>query len=144
MILAAIAFLLVAPVVVDAQVQRRTRRQAAGGGELTGDTINFLDAHVHLNDAEAWITLMDEVGIQRAIVFAGRDVGNAELLAAARAWPHRLLPFLSVSPEHRAFRRAWEEDNPAVVAIADSLLEQQRTPQRLVRLTALPNPQRRV
>jgi Tat protein secretion system quality control protein TatD with DNase activity len=121
-IVAAAVALLTVPV-VDAQVPRRMRRQAAGVGELTGDAIPFVDAHVHLNDARAWITLMDEAGIPRSIVFAGRNVSNAGLLTAARSWPDRLVPFLSISPEHREFRGAWEADDPAVVSIADSLLE---------------------
>ncbi len=123
MIVAAVVTLLTTPVDGDAQVRRRMQRQAANTGELTGDTIPFVDAHVHLNDARAWIALMDEARIPRSIVFAGRDVSNAGLLAAAASWPNRLVPFVSVSPEHRAFRGAWEADDPVVASIVDSLLE---------------------
>jgi hypothetical protein len=33
----------------------------------------FFDAHVHLNDPAAWIAAMDEAGVPRAVVLAGRD-----------------------------------------------------------------------
>ncbi len=83
----------------------------------------FSDAHVHLNDPEAWVRLMDEAGIDRALVFRGRDIDNHGLLEAAQRWPGRLIPFLSVSPEHREFRSSWETDDPALVEVVDSLLE---------------------
>jgi predicted TIM-barrel fold metal-dependent hydrolase len=83
----------------------------------------FTDGHVHLNDPEAWVRLMDEAGIDRALVFRGRDIDNDGLLEAAQRWPERLIPFLSVSPEHREFRRSWESDDPAIIEIVDSLLD---------------------
>ena len=82
----------------------------------------FSDAHVHLNDPAAWISLMDRTGIDRAIALAGRSVGNAGLLDAARRWPGRILPFVSVSPEHREFRAAWEADDGRLASLVDSLL----------------------
>lgn len=82
-----------------------------------------MDAHVHLNDSEAWVRLMDESGIDRSVVFRGRSVSNDGLLEAAERWPGRIIPFLSVSPEHREFRRAWVSDDPALVEVVDSLLE---------------------
>jgi predicted TIM-barrel fold metal-dependent hydrolase len=83
----------------------------------------FTDAHVHLNDPEAWIRLMDDAGIARAVVLRGRDIDNQELLAAGQRWPERLLPFLSVSPEHREHRGRWEADDPTLVETVESLLE---------------------
>jgi hypothetical protein len=85
-------------------------------------TPRFDDAHVHLNDPERWIGLMDELGIDRSIVFRGRDIDNDGLLWASERWPGRLIPFLSVSPEHRQHRSAWAQDDLAVVELADSLL----------------------
>lgn len=80
------------------------------------------DAHVHLNDPEAWIRLMDVEGVTRTVALAGRDINNAGLLEAGRRWPGRILPFLSVSPEHREFRGAWEADDERLTRYVDSLL----------------------
>ena len=91
-------------------------------GAQTAQQASFDDAHVHLNDPAAWVRLMDEAGIGRAVVFRGRDIDNGGLLEAARRWPDRLIPFLSVSPEHREFRRQWEAGDPFIAEIADSLL----------------------
>lgn len=82
----------------------------------------FDDAHVHLNDPDAWIGLMDEAGIERAIVFRGRDIDNEGLRRAHERWPDRLYPFLSIGPEHAEFRESWVRDDPSIVAVADSLL----------------------
>jgi len=95
---------------------------APGLGAQTVPGASFDDAHVHLNNPAAWVRLMDETGIGRAIVFRGRDVDNAGLLEAARRWPDRLFPFLSVSPEHREFRGLWESRDALIGAVADSLL----------------------
>lgn len=83
---------------------------------------SFSDAHVHLNDPDAWISLMEEAGIDRAVALAGRNIENAALLEAGRRWPDRILPFLSVSPEHREFRSAWEADDDRLTPLVDSLL----------------------
>jgi hypothetical protein len=85
-------------------------------------TTPFVDAHVHVNEPAAWIALMDEAGIAWSVALAGRDVDNAGLLAAARQWPGRFRPFVSVSPEHRAFRGAWAADDTSLVPLVDSLL----------------------
>lgn len=77
---------------------------------------------LHLNDPEAWIGLMDAAGIDRAVVFRGRNIDNAGLIEASRRWPARLIPFLSVSPEHREFREAWAADDDRIVTVVDSLL----------------------
>jgi predicted TIM-barrel fold metal-dependent hydrolase len=83
---------------------------------------SFVDAHVHLNDPAAWIRLMDTRRVDRAIVFRGRAIDNAGLLAAARQWPGRLVPFLSVSPEHQEYRARWVAEDLSLVAEADSML----------------------
>lgn len=82
----------------------------------------FSDAHVHLNAPEAWIRLMDQSGIDRTVALAGRSSDYRALVEAARRWPGRILPFLSLSPEHRAFRPAWEADDGRLEPLLDSLL----------------------
>jgi Tat protein secretion system quality control protein TatD with DNase activity len=84
----------------------------------------FSDAHVHLNDPVTWVGLMDQTGVDRAVGLAGRDIGNSMLLEAARQWPGRIFPFVSVSPEHRDFRAAWETDDERLAPLVDSLLQQ--------------------
>lgn len=82
----------------------------------------FDDAHVHLNDAAEWIRLMDEAGIRRSVVFRGRGIDHQGLRAAAEKWPDRLIPFVSISREHREYRGSWEVDDAKIVQIVDSLL----------------------
>lgn len=65
---------------------------------------------------------MDAAGVGRSIVFRGRSVDHAGLVAAAKQWPTRLIPFVSISPEHREYRGRWAEGDATVVQIADSLL----------------------
>jgi predicted TIM-barrel fold metal-dependent hydrolase len=84
--------------------------------------VGFSDAHVHLNDPATWVGLMDASGIKSAIVLRGRSIDNAGLLEAARTWPDRLIPFLSVSPEHREYRPLWESDALAVEREVETLL----------------------
>ncbi len=88
----------------------------------TAHAIQFSDAHLHLNDPALSVRLMDQLGIDRAVVLAGRSASNVQLLEAARRWPGRLFPFLSVSPEHREFRAAWEADDARLNPIVDSAL----------------------
>lgn len=95
---------------------------ATPGGAQSRSVPAFSDAHVHLNDPAVWVRLMDEAGVDRSIALAGRVIGNAALLEAGRRWPDRIVPFLSVSPEHREFRAAWEADDERLVPLVDSLL----------------------
>lgn len=91
-------------------------------GSAAGQAVSFADGHMHLNDPEGWISLMDEAGIDRSVAFRGRNMDNEGLLEAAGRWPRRLYPFLSVSPEHREYRPGWQADDASLVAIVDSLL----------------------
>ena len=102
----AVVLLGICPVVVTGQQER----------------VVFSDAHVHLNDAEAWLRIMDERGVDRSVALAGRAASHAALLDAARRWPGRIVPFLSVSPEQREFRGAWEADDERLMPLVDSLL----------------------
>jgi predicted TIM-barrel fold metal-dependent hydrolase len=86
--------------------------------------VGYSDAHVHLNDPVTWVRIMDMLGIARSVALRGRDTDNAALREAGRRWPGRILPFVSVSPEHREFRGAWAADDERLVALVDSLLSQ--------------------
>jgi predicted TIM-barrel fold metal-dependent hydrolase len=95
---------------------------AASAQQQTGS--GYSDAHVHLNDAATWLRIMDELGIARSVALRGRDVDNAGLHEAGQRWPGRILPFLSVSPEHREHRAAWAADDERLATLVDSLLSQ--------------------
>jgi hypothetical protein len=102
----AFALLCLAPLSASAQQQLR----------------GYSDAHVHLNDPVTWVRIMDELGITRSVALRGRDADNAALHAAGQRWPGRILPFVSVSPEHRDHRAAWVADDERLVPFVDSLL----------------------
>lgn len=87
--------------------------------------LGFVDAHAHLNDVERELRLMDSSGIEQAVVFLGGTSTNEDVLAAARAHPHRFIPFCSVSPEKRQYAGWWKAgDSAAVVAELERLLAQ--------------------
>ena len=106
----------------DAQVRRSTRPPAA----VPSDTIGFIDAHVHLNDAPTQLALMNETGIGKAIAFWGRASSNDDMLAAAKAHPDRFIPFVSISPERAAYRQSWTQGDTALLATLDSALRSGR------------------
>ncbi len=68
------------------------------------------------------LRLMDEYGVDRAVVFWGRDSDNDSILAAAVRHPARFVPFASISPERTAYRPLWQRDDPAIVARLAALL----------------------
>jgi Tat protein secretion system quality control protein TatD with DNase activity len=105
----ALAILCLVPTPASAQQQPRS---------------GYSDAHVHLNDPDSWIRIMDDLGIARSVALRGRDADNAALREAGQRWPGRILPFVSVSPEHREFRAAWTADDERLVTLVDSLLSQ--------------------
>lgn len=82
----------------------------------------LFDAHVHLNDEKMQLALMDEYGVERAVVFWGRRSDNARVLEAVGKHPGRFVAFASVSPERGAYRRQWQRDDPAILAELDGLL----------------------
>jgi predicted TIM-barrel fold metal-dependent hydrolase len=82
----------------------------------------FLDAHVHLNDERMQLALMDEYGVERAVVFWGRLSDNERIAEAAARHPGRFVAFASVSPERTAYRTQWERDDPAIVARLEALM----------------------
>ena len=53
------------------------------------DDLSFIDAHVHLNQAESYLNLMEAHDIPRAIIFWGRSSDNEALAAHAAAHPDK-------------------------------------------------------
>ena len=84
--------------------------------------VPIVDAHVHLNDVEMQVGLMEEFGIDRAVVFWGVRSNDEKVLEAAGRHPQRFIPFASISPERSAFRPMWQRDDSAILARLESLL----------------------
>ncbi len=82
----------------------------------------IFDAHVHLNDVGMQLALMDEYGVERAVVFWGRRSDNEAILEAAAKHPGRFVPFASNSPERGTYRARWARDDPALVGELEALL----------------------
>lgn len=83
----------------------------------------FIDAHVHLNEPDSAFKLMESSGLRGAIVFAGARGGNETVLAAAKRSGGRLIPFASVSPEHREYRDRWVRGDTTLATDLDRMLE---------------------
>jgi predicted TIM-barrel fold metal-dependent hydrolase len=60
------------------------------------------------------------------VVFWGRNGDNESVLAAAAAHPDLFIPFVSVSPERRAWRTLWAADDKALLERLDALLRSGR------------------
>ncbi len=107
-------------------MRRRALAAAALGAAVPArpgePPIAFVDAHVHLNDPVLQIELMDRHGADRAVVFWGGRSDNDTVLDAVRRWPGRFVPFVSISPEHRAYRTAWQRGDVALLDELDALL----------------------
>lgn len=69
------------------------------------------------------LALMDEYGVERAVVFWGRLSDNKAVLEAATRHPTRFVAFASISPERGAYRRQWQRDDTAILAELEALLE---------------------
>ncbi len=91
----------------------------AQGIELTP----FVDGHIHMNNRQALLQLMDQEKIAKAVIFWGRDSDNEELLAATKAHPDRFIPFASISPERRSYRQFWNSNDSALLTKLELLLE---------------------
>lgn len=83
----------------------------------------FFDAHVHLNDLDLQLRLMERFNIPRAVIFWGRRSDNTRILEAARAHPQRLVPFASISPERRDYRPLWMREDPALLDELERTIE---------------------
>ena len=88
----------------------------------TAEAVPFIDSHVHLNDEAMQIELMERFGVTRAVVFWGRNSDNEAIAAAAQRNPDRFIPFASISPERRAYRKSWDGQDSTVLAALDQLL----------------------
>ncbi|NKB59964.1 MAG: amidohydrolase family protein [Alphaproteobacteria bacterium] len=84
--------------------------------------LSFVDAHVHLNQSETYLGLMETHHLPKAIVFWGRSSNNLSLIESAKAHPGSLIPFVSISPERRRYRPYWKSDDTALLAELDALL----------------------
>lgn len=84
--------------------------------------VPFVDAHVHLNNEPMQLELMERHGAERAVIFWGRNSDNESIADAARRHPDRFIPFVSVSPERAAYKRAWDADDAALLRALDDLL----------------------
>lgn len=82
----------------------------------------FIDAHVHLNDEAMQLELMREYGVERAVVFWGRNSDNASIAASEQRHPDRFIAFASISPERAAYRRAWDAGDAALLQSLDDML----------------------
>lgn len=99
----------------------RVETEPSPVGQIT--ELGFFDAHVHLNDVGMARAVMDEYGVDRAVVFWGRDSSNASLLDAAKSHPGRFAPFVSFSPERDAYRTYWDNEDLALLDDLDEALE---------------------
>lgn len=96
--------------------------EAAIPPQATAEVVPFIDAHVHLNDEAMQIALMDRFGATRAVVFWGRNSDNEAIAAAAQRNPDRFIPFVSISPERRTYRKSWDGQDSNVLTTLDQLL----------------------
>ncbi|MCU4182317.1 amidohydrolase family protein [Bosea sp. BH3] len=96
--------------------------EAAIPPQATAEVVPFIDAHVHLNDEAIQIALMERFGATRAVVFWGRNSDNEAIAAAAQRTPDRFIPFASISPERRAYRKSWDGQDSNVLTTLDQLL----------------------
>ena len=69
------------------------------------------------------LALMDEYGIDRAVVFWGRLSDNRTVLEAVERHPDRFVAFASISPERSAYRPLWQSDDPVILAKLEELLK---------------------
>jgi predicted TIM-barrel fold metal-dependent hydrolase len=86
------------------------------------ESFPFIDAHVHLNDEPMQLELMRRHGVERAVIFWGRNSDNDTIADAVRRHPDRFIGFASISPERRAYRRAWDENDLSLLKTLDDLL----------------------
>ncbi|MDA7416948.1 amidohydrolase family protein [Xenophilus arseniciresistens] len=96
----------------------------AGAPAAATPPVPFIDAHVHLNDPQMQLALMDRFGVERAVVFWGGRSSNESVAQAARDHPDRFIAFASISPERRSYQPAWRGngDANALLAELDALL----------------------
>lgn len=80
----------------------------------------FYDGHVHLNQLAPVLEQMQRHQVERSIIFWGHATDNAQVEAAARQHPGRLVPFLSVSPEREEpYGRWWRTGDRGLLTYAE-------------------------
>lgn len=97
-------------------------KQPAGAAPSATGVIAFIDGHVHLNDETMQLGLMERYGVSQAVIFWGRLSDNDTIADVARRWPDRFIPFASISPERRTFRKAWDAQDLELLTTLDGLL----------------------
>jgi predicted TIM-barrel fold metal-dependent hydrolase len=90
--------------------------------QLKNEIVPFIDAHVHLNDETMQLEMMQRYGATRAVVFWGRSSDNESIADAARRHPDIFIAFASVSPEREVYRKAWQQQDAALLKALDDLL----------------------
>jgi len=98
-------------------------QQGTRAPSVINESASIVDAHVHLNDATMQLELMMEYGIERAVVFWGRNSDNESLIKAARSHPDKFIPFVSVSPERSVYRELWQREDPKLLTILEDYLK---------------------
>ena len=103
--------------------ERAVAAQAANASAPVADLlVPFIDTHVHLNDESMQLDLMRRYGVERAVVFWGRDGDNESVAASVTRHPDRFIAFASISPERATYRRGWDADPAGVLKTLDELL----------------------
>ncbi len=104
--------------------QRSVVTRTSLSQDQADSSLSFIDAHVHLNNPEMQLRLMHEYGNRRAVVFWGRNSDNQQLVAWSQQYPGRFIPFASVSPERRSYRKHWENNDPQLLEDLEIHLQQ--------------------
>lgn len=84
--------------------------------------VPLIDSHVHLNDEAMQLDLMRRHGVERAVVFWGRNSDNETIADSTHRNPGRFIAFASISPERAAYRKAWDENDTRLLEALDALL----------------------
>ncbi len=90
------------------------------------EPLPFIDSHVHLNDESMQLDLMRRHGVEKAVIFWGRNSDNETVADAARRHPDKFIAFASISPERCTYRGAWDNFDPALLKTLDDLLSSGR------------------
>lgn len=109
--------------------KRKLKQRRAVAERVTPESIPrtaFVDAHVHLNDIKMQLELMKKYKIPQAIVFWGRNSTNESLIKAARDYPDKFIPFVSVSPEREKYRSFWKRNDLKLLATLEKQLKTEK------------------
>ena len=90
--------------------------------ESQAEIIPFIDAHVHLGDEAMQLEMMRRFGVERAVIFWGRNTDNESIANAMKRHPEAFIAFASISPERRAYRRGWDLQDATLLKTLGDLL----------------------